>query len=67
MRVRCSFCGAEYDAAVTPAALDLVDRCERCGRAQLRAVDADGPDDAPERGSDLPDGAPGGAACGPAQ
>jgi DNA-directed RNA polymerase subunit RPC12/RpoP len=63
MRVRCSFCGAEYDAAVTLAALDLVDRCERCGRAQLRAVDPARPDDdPPERGSDAPDG----AAWGPA-
>jgi hypothetical protein len=40
MRVRCSFCGAEYDAAVTPAALELVDRCERCGRARLQPADA---------------------------
>jgi hypothetical protein len=30
MRVRCSFCGAEYEAAVTRAALSLVGRCERC-------------------------------------
>jgi hypothetical protein len=40
MRVRCSFCGAEYDAAVTRAALVLVDRCERCGRARLQPVEA---------------------------
>jgi hypothetical protein len=39
MRVRCSFCGVEYEAAVTPAALILVDRCERCGRARLRPVE----------------------------
>jgi DNA-directed RNA polymerase subunit RPC12/RpoP len=42
MRVRCSFCGAEYDAAVSLAALELVDRCERCGRARLHAADPDG-------------------------
>jgi ribosome-binding protein aMBF1 (putative translation factor) len=47
MRVRCSFCGAEYDAAVTRAALSLVDRCERCGRARLQP--ADGADAEPER------------------
>jgi hypothetical protein len=39
MRVRCSFCGAEYEAAVTRAALLLVDRCERCGRARLQPAD----------------------------
>jgi NAD-dependent SIR2 family protein deacetylase len=39
MRVRCSFCGAEYEAAVTRAALLLVDRCERCGRTRLRPVE----------------------------
>jgi hypothetical protein len=41
MRVRCSFCGAEYDAAVTPAALGLVGRCERCGRSGLHPADDD--------------------------
>jgi hypothetical protein len=50
MRVRCSFCGAEYEAAVTRAALLLVARCEQCGRARLQSVDADvtggEPDDA---------------------
>jgi len=39
MRVRCSFCSAEYDAPVTSAALYLVDRCEQCGRARLEAVE----------------------------
>jgi hypothetical protein len=39
MRVRCSFCEAEYETPVTRTALVLVDRCERCGRAGLRAVD----------------------------
>jgi hypothetical protein len=43
MRVRCSFCGAEYDAAVTPAGLDLVWRCEHCGRSGLHAVEDDEP------------------------
>jgi DNA-directed RNA polymerase subunit RPC12/RpoP len=47
MRVRCSFCGAEYDAAVTRAALVLVGRCERCGRARLHAVDAAEPEREP--------------------
>jgi hypothetical protein len=54
MRVRCSFCGAEYEAAVTRAALTLVGRCERCGRAQLRSADAEQPLGAPERESDEP-------------
>jgi hypothetical protein len=39
MRVRCSHCGAEYEAAVTPAGLGWVGRCERCGRSALRPVD----------------------------
>jgi hypothetical protein len=43
MRVRCSFCGAEYDAAVTPAALGIVDRCGRCGRTGLRPAEEDEP------------------------
>ena len=43
MRVRCSFCGAEYEAAVTPAGLGLVGRCERCGRSGLRPVEDDEP------------------------
>jgi hypothetical protein len=63
MRVRCSFCGAEYEAAVTRAALLLVGRCERCGRAQLRSDDAppaDPPESAPgqPRLPDRPDAAP---------
>jgi hypothetical protein len=41
MRVRCSSCGAEYEAAVTPAGLGLVGRCERCGRSALRPADED--------------------------
>jgi hypothetical protein len=48
MRVRCSFCSAEYDTPVTPAALDLVDRCEQCGRTRLEPVhDGDGDGAAP--------------------
>jgi hypothetical protein len=43
MRVRCSSCGAEYEAAVTPAALVLVARCERCGRARLASIEDDPP------------------------
>jgi hypothetical protein len=50
MRVRCCFCDAEYEAAVTPAALTLVGRCERCGRAGLRSADADPPDERDEDG-----------------
>jgi hypothetical protein len=46
MRVRCSFCSAEYDTAVTPAALHLVDRCEQCGRTRLEPVQ-DGKGSAP--------------------
>jgi hypothetical protein len=41
MRVRCSFCGAEYESSVTRAGLGLVGRCERCGRTALRAADDD--------------------------
>jgi DNA-directed RNA polymerase subunit RPC12/RpoP len=41
MRVRCSNCGAEYEAAVTPAGLGLVGRCERCGRTALHPADED--------------------------
>jgi hypothetical protein len=47
MRVRCSFCGAEYETAVTPAALLLVDRCERCGRTRLQPVDEERPEPGP--------------------
>jgi hypothetical protein len=54
MRVRCSFCGAEYEAAVTRAALSLVGRCERCGRAQLRSADAGQSVRTPERGDEQP-------------
>jgi hypothetical protein len=43
MRVRCSHCGAEYEAAVTRAGLGFVGRCERCGRTRLRPVDEDEP------------------------
>jgi hypothetical protein len=39
MRVRCSHCGAEYEAAVTRAGLGFVGRCERCGRSALRPAD----------------------------
>ncbi|HYY05411.1 MAG TPA: hypothetical protein VE997_02450 [Candidatus Limnocylindria bacterium] len=46
MRVRCSFCSAEYDTPVTPAALVFVDRCEHCGRARLEPVeDCDPPEE----------------------
>jgi hypothetical protein len=46
MRVRCSFCSAEYDTPVPRAALVLVDRCEHCGRARLEAIDdGDGTED----------------------
>jgi hypothetical protein len=48
MRVRCSFCGADYEAAVTRAGLLLVGRCERCGRTGLRGAE----DDAQDRGDD---------------
>ena len=43
MRVRCSFCGAEYEAAVTRAGLGWVGRCERCGRSGLHASEDDEP------------------------
>jgi hypothetical protein len=49
MRVRCSHCGAEYEAAVTRAGLGLVGRCERCGRTGLRSVDEQQPAGAPGR------------------
>jgi DNA-directed RNA polymerase subunit RPC12/RpoP len=42
MRIRCSFCGAEYEAPVTRVTLLLVHRCERCGREALRPVESDG-------------------------
>jgi hypothetical protein len=45
MRVRCTFCGAEYEAPVTRAAVALVGRCEYCRRARLEPVDEDGPPD----------------------
>ena len=37
---------------MTRAALSLVGRCERCGRARLQSADAEQPVGAPERGSD---------------
>ena len=40
MRVRCTFCSAEYEAAVTRAALVLVDRCAYCRRARLEPAEA---------------------------
>jgi ribosomal protein L37E len=43
MRVRCSNCGAEYEAAVTPAGLGWVGRCERCGRSALHPADDEEP------------------------
>jgi hypothetical protein len=43
MRVRCSHCGAEYEAAVTRAGLGWVGRCEQCGRSALRPADEDEP------------------------
>jgi hypothetical protein len=54
MRVRCSFCGAEYEAAVTRTALTLVGRCEQCGRAGLTSAEADAPDEYDEPGHDEP-------------
>lgn len=61
MRVRCTFCGAEYEAPVTRAAVALVGRCEYCRRARLEPVDEDGPpddgdDDAAARPEDAGDG-----------
>jgi hypothetical protein len=58
MRVRCSFCGAEYDAAVTRAGLGFVARCERCGRTGLRPADDDATTEAPARASGSAGGAP---------
>jgi hypothetical protein len=53
MRVRCSNCDAEYEAAVTPAGLGYVGRCERCGRTTLRPADDDVP--AGRAGADGPE------------
>jgi len=39
MRVRCTFCGADYEAPVTRAALLVVARCEYCRRERLESVD----------------------------
>ena len=39
MRVRCTFCGADYDAPVTRAALVLVARCDQCRRQRLQPAD----------------------------
>jgi hypothetical protein len=50
MRVRCTFCGAEYEAPVTRAALVLVGRCEYCRRQRLEPVDDGGPDGRPDGG-----------------
>jgi hypothetical protein len=54
MLVRCSFCDAEYEAAVTRAALLLVGRCERCGRAGLTSAEADAPGERDEPEHDEP-------------
>jgi hypothetical protein len=54
MRVRCSFCGAEYEAAVTRSALLLVGRCEHCGRAALTSAEADAADERDEPGHEQP-------------
>lgn len=49
MRVRCTFCGADYEAPVTRAAVVLVGRCEYCRRARLEPVDdGEPPDDGPD-------------------
>jgi hypothetical protein len=54
MRVRCSFCEAEYETPVSATALLLVDRCERCGRAGLRPVDGDDGEPGPPGGAGGP-------------
>jgi hypothetical protein len=54
MRVRCSHCGAEYEAAVTPAGLGWVGRCEQCGRSGLHAVEDDEPTLRPAREAPQP-------------
>jgi hypothetical protein len=41
VRVRCDFCGAEYDTAVSRSALSVVNRCDRCGLSQLSPVEDD--------------------------
>jgi len=43
MRARCTFCGADYEAPVTRAALALVGRCEYCRRARLESVEDGAP------------------------
>jgi len=43
MRVRCTFCGADYEAAVTRAALALVARCEYCRRVRLESAEEGAP------------------------
>jgi len=43
MRVRCTFCGADYEAPVTRAALVLVARCEYCRRERLESADDGAP------------------------
>jgi predicted nucleic acid-binding Zn-ribbon protein len=54
MRVRCSHCGAEYEAAVTLAGLGWVGRCEQCGRSGLQAVENDEPAVRPAREAPQP-------------
>jgi ribosome-binding protein aMBF1 (putative translation factor) len=39
VRVRCDFCGAEYETAVSKSALAVVNRCDRCGLSQLSPVE----------------------------
>jgi hypothetical protein len=38
VRVRCASCGADYETEVSPSALLVVNRCDRCGLSSLRAV-----------------------------
>jgi|tagenome__1003787_1003787.scaffolds.fasta_scaffold20892762_2 hypothetical protein len=56
MRVRCSFCHADYETDVTRAAVVLVARCERCGRERLYPVNGPEPPGtaAPEGARDEP-------------
>ena len=39
VRVRCDFCGAEYETAVPRSALLVVNRCDRCGLSSLSVVE----------------------------
>src|SRR4029079_5729412 len=43
MRVRCTFCGADYEGDVTRAALALVARCEYCRRVRLESAEEGAP------------------------